>query len=251
VNIAFWPGLGGDAETLCEIAPVLDARGYPATVIDPGYGQRDDWSLGTIASDLAASGAEIYAGHSWGGAVAVEAAAIRAPRALVLLDGGHVGQPDFVVFGESPDPEIALQEARSQHDECRWPSWQAYVDWVRGQMPRWSDELETAARSGMKVVEGEIFPPFDGAELERILRGYHAYDPTRSLAHLPDSIAVLLVVAHGDEFDEARARFVDRFRKLVPNADVEQVESGHDVVWGVGPPLGDLIADWLSRRLRE
>jgi hypothetical protein len=61
----------------------------------------------------------------------------------------------------------------------------------------------------------------------------------------------VLVVAHGDEFDSERERFVDRFRQLVPAADVEQVDSGHDVVWGVGPPLGDLIADWLSRRLGE
>jgi pimeloyl-ACP methyl ester carboxylesterase len=249
MTIAFWPGLGGDAATLCEIGPVLAGRGYPASVVDPRYGLRDDWSLGTLASELAATRADVYAGHSWGAAVAVEAAAIRAPRALVLLDGGHIGSDDFAAFGGSPDPETAIQEVRAQHDDFRWPSWEAYVDWVRGQTPRWSDELELAARSGMRVVDGEILPPFDGPELERILRGYHAYDPSRSLAALPPSTAVLLVVAHGDEFDEARRRFVERFRQLVPAADVEHVESGHDLVWGVGPPLGDLIAAWLSRRL--
>jgi pimeloyl-ACP methyl ester carboxylesterase len=249
MTIAFWPGLGGDTAAFCEIGPVLAARGDPATVVDPRYGRREDWSLAALGSELAATGADIYGGHSWGGAIAVEAASIRPPRALLLLDGGHIGQPDFVAFGGNPDPELAVQEAVAQHEDFRWPTWEAYLDWVRKQTPRWSDELEEAARSGMRVVDGEILPPFDGAELERILRAYHAYDPNCSLPALPDSTAVLLVVASGDEFDDARASFVERFRRLCPAADVEQVESGHDVVWGMGPPLGGLIADWLSRRL--
>jgi len=251
MTIAFWPGLGGDTAAFCEIGPVLAARGYPATVVDPRYGRRDDWSLAALGSELAGTGADVYAGHSWGGAVAVEAASIRPPRALVLLDGGHIGQPDFVAFGGNADPELAVQEVRAQHDDFRWPTWEAYLDFVREQTPRWSEELEQAARSGMRVVDGEILPPFDGAELERIVRAYHDYDPSLLLPALPRSTAVLLVVAHGDEFDSERERFVERFRQLVPAADVERVDSGHDVVWGVGPPLGDLIADWLSRRLGE
>lgn len=249
MTIAFWPGLGGDASTLCEIAPVLAARGHHAFALDPRYGLREDWSLAALASELAATGADVYAGHSWGGAVAVEAALIRAPRALVLLDGGHIGRADFAAFGGSADPETAIREVRAEHETFRWPSWEAYIDWVRGQAPRWSDELEVAARSGMREVDGEILPPFDGAELERILRGYHAYDPTRALAALPTSTAVLLVIAHGDELDAERERFAARLQDLLPAADVERVDSGHDVVWGVGPPLGDLVAAWLSRRL--
>jgi hypothetical protein len=31
----------------------------------------------------------------------------------------------------------------------------------------------------------------------------------------------------------------------VPQGEIREVDSGHDVIWGLGPALGELIADWL------
>ena len=38
MRLAFWPGLGGGASSLAEIAPVLEERGIESATIDPGYG---------------------------------------------------------------------------------------------------------------------------------------------------------------------------------------------------------------------
>jgi hypothetical protein len=37
-----------------------------------------------------------------------------------------------------------------------------------------------------------------------------------------------------------------RFAELLPRGTIRHVESPHDVVWGLGPALGELVADWLA-----
>ena len=251
MRIVFWPGLGGDAESLREIGPVLAKRGYDSVAIEPRYGARADWSMGVLADELAAVDDDpILAGHSWGAAVAVEAAARVAARALVLLDGGYVGPRDFHAFGGDPDLDGALATMLEEHRGFRWPDWDAYLDWTRAQTPRWNDDIETMLRSGMRVVEGEIHPPFDAAELGRIFRGYHGYDAPAALGRLPAELPVLLVVAtEPPEHREAREGFIGRFESLVLNGEVRRVPSEHDLVLGLGPELGALIADWLAVRV--
>lgn len=250
MRLAFWPGLGGGTEALIEVAPVLGVRGIDSTVVDPRYGDRRDWSLGSLAEELAATEADMYAGHSWGAGIAVVAAALRAPRALVLLDGGHVAPTDFPAFGGEANPERRIEQVRAEHDSFRWSSREEYLEWVRAESRRWNPHIERAALEGLREESGEVLPPLDTDTLEAILRGYEAYDAVGALEQLPRGIPVLLVAPFGDaELDEARDQFVDRFRKHVPDADVERVEAGHDVIFDLGPPLGDLVADWVYRRV--
>ncbi|HET7648061.1 MAG TPA: hypothetical protein VFK17_05780 [Gaiellaceae bacterium] len=130
MRLAFWPGLGGGASSLAEIAPVLEERGIESVALDPRYGDRDDWGLSPQEAGL------------------------------------------------------DLAEAAAEHDGYRWPSVEAYLDFARSTAPRWSERLETMALA--------------------------------------------------------------RFAELLPRGTIRHVESPHDVVWGLGPALGELVADWLA-----
>ncbi|HZQ82573.1 MAG TPA: hypothetical protein VFB25_11420 [Gaiellaceae bacterium] len=57
--------------------------GLEVVALDPGYAAGEDWRLESLADELAATGADIYAGHSWGGAVAATAAVRHPPAGLV------------------------------------------------------------------------------------------------------------------------------------------------------------------------
>jgi pimeloyl-ACP methyl ester carboxylesterase len=247
MRLAFWPGLGGGPASLAEIGPVLASAGVEAVTIDPRYGARTDYSLPALAAELAATGADVYAGHSWGAAVAATAAAARPPCALVLLDGGHVSPHEFVDFGAERTLDERVAELRAEHEGYRWPSMDAYRSFVRERSPRWNERIEEMALEGMRTDRsGDVVPPFDADELERIFRCYEAYDAGRTLDELPDHLRVLLVVANAeDEHAGAQDRFMRRFTERVPLGDVRRVDSGHDVILGLGSELGQLVSGWL------
>ena len=246
MRLAYWPGLGGGTTSLSEITPVLAARGIDSDVLDPRYADRSDWDLGTLAGELVSTGADVYAGHSWGGAIAARAAVQEPPGALVLLDGGFISPCEFSRFGAKPTLDERIAEIREEHGRYRWPSPEAYLEFARSESPRWNETIEADALEGMRYEQGEVLPPFDADELERIVRGYERYDAPSTLAAIGAGVRVLLVAAtppaeRADGHDE----LLDRFRDLVPQGEIRQVESGHDVIWGLGPALGELIADWL------
>lgn len=247
MRLAFWPGLGGGTTSLAEIDPALRARGIEAVTLDPGYGRRETWRLEPLARELAETGADVYAGHSWGGAIAALAAVARPPAALVLLDGGHVAPSEFSAFGSRETLEERIEEIRAEHAGYRWPTTEAYLAWTRAATPRWNDTVEAMALEGMRYEGGEVLPPFDADELEQIVRGYERYDAAAALAAVPPAVPVLLVLATPQpEHVAPRHALVERFAQLVPRGTIRQVESPHDVVWGLGPALGELIADWLE-----
>ncbi len=249
--IVFWPGLGGDGAALLEVAPVFRERGFRVFPLDPLYGRRSDWSLDVLADEMAnVESNPVLMGHSWGAAIAA-VAAVRVPaRALVLLDGGHVSTADLSAFGANPDPETALAEMREEHTSLRWQSWEDYLAWVRPQLPRWNAQINEMVRSGMREIDGEILPPFDADELERIIRGYQAYQPSQIIAVLPHDLPVLLVVSSDPaEHEEARQRIIERFQAIRPTATVKRVAGGHDLVIALGPELADLVGDWLDDAL--
>ena len=246
MRLAYWPGLGGGTTSLSEIAPVLGARGIESVVLDPRYADRSDWDLETLAGELVSSGADVYAGHSWGGAVAARAAVQEPPTALVLLDGGFISPSEFARFGAKPTLDERVAEIRAEHDRYRWPTREAYLEFSRSESPRWNETIEEDALAGMRYENGEVLPPFDADELELIVRGYEMYDAPSTLGALSAEVRVLFVAATPPaERADGHAELLERFGDLVPQSEIRQVECGHDVIWGLGPALGDLIADWL------
>jgi pimeloyl-ACP methyl ester carboxylesterase len=176
VRLAYWPGLGGGTTSLEEIRPVLDAHGIELVVLDPRYGARSDWDLDSLADELAATGADAYAGHSWGGAVAACAAVREPPTALVLLEGGFISPSEFARFGAKPTLDERVAEIREGHARYRWPTKEAYLEYSRSESARWNDTIEADALEGMRYENGEVLPPFDADELEAIVRAYDQYD---------------------------------------------------------------------------
>jgi pimeloyl-ACP methyl ester carboxylesterase len=212
MKLAFWPGLGGESDVLDALAPAFEEHGIHPVVLDPRYGDRADWSLDTLAQELVATGADVYAGHSWGAAVAARAAAIGSPSRLVLLDGGFIAPPEFVGFGAEPTADLRVASILRQHAEM--------------------------------VEQGEALA-LSGPQLEAIIRGYEQYDATATLAALGE-LPVLLVVARvDDQVLAARDALLARFVELVPRGAVVEVDASHDVVDDMGPALARLLADWL------
>jgi pimeloyl-ACP methyl ester carboxylesterase len=232
--------------SLGEISPVLRSRGIETVVLDPRYGARSAWDLEMLAEEVVSTGADVYAGHSWGAAVAARAAVRSAPAALVLLDGGFISPSEFARYGAKPTLEERIAEIREEHGTYRWMSEKAYLEYSRGESPRWNATIEACALEGMRYEDGEVLPPFDADELEAIVRGYEMYDAPKTLASLAADLRVLFVAARPPaERVDGHGELLDRFRELVPQGEIREVDSGHDVIWGLGPALGELIADWL------
>jgi pimeloyl-ACP methyl ester carboxylesterase len=111
VPFLFWHsvGPGGTGEMFAVAAEPLGRAGFRVVALDaPGFGlsparEPDAYALdrlGALLWEVAdAFGLEraVFAGHSWGGAVAVAAAGQRPDRALgvVLYDSGHVDYADW------------------------------------------------------------------------------------------------------------------------------------------------------------
>ena len=68
MTLAYWPAMGGGPSSLLEVAPVLADRGIVTSTIDPRYAEREEWALDVLAAELSATGADTYAGSSWGAA---------------------------------------------------------------------------------------------------------------------------------------------------------------------------------------
>ena len=227
MKVAFWPGLGGGTQAFAEVEDALRERGVHAFTVDPRYGSRGDWRLPVLASELAGTGADAFAGASWGGAVAVVAAGLRAPSALVLIDGGHTGRRD--------QPAV---DVRAHHETLRWSSTEEFVESMRVASPRWNTVLERAAMTNVVERDGAIVPVFDADTLESIIQSFDDYDPCASLAAVPRSTRMLFVASR-DATDE-------QLERLPTHADVRVLDQPHDIVRGLGPELGALIADWLG-----
>ena len=193
----------------------------------------------------------VLAGHSWGGTIAVHAAAGRpsSVAALVLLDSGHLDYAD----DPSSDPDATLEERieRARGQILDIPSFDALIDEVRGEIARpVTPALVEAIRAGVRETstgpEPIVSPEARGAAMQ----GAVDERPSRSWPVLADAaVPVLLLLA--TEPAEARARneaAAVAFRAALPHAELRWCEGwGHDVLADGGPQVGELIAGWLDR----
>jgi pimeloyl-ACP methyl ester carboxylesterase len=121
---------------------------------------------------------------------------------------------------------------------------------MRSRTRTWRPELEERARAGMREEDGELVPHVPHAVLAA---GFHGVAADRPSATLPAVGAgdhpVLLVAARGTLAQEWAQAALDRFRDVVPRADVETVEAGHDVLADAPEETIGLVAEWLRGRL--
>ncbi len=258
--ILFWHALGpaGSGATIGEVAPVLAGRGYRVVAVDgPGFGGSEllpperyelEPLLALVDGILAELGWErpVLMGHSWGGAIAVHAAARRPVAALVLLDSGHID------YGALPDvdPNLPWAEwlAMASQRQSEWPSREAFESDLREGTTRWSDELLSCFLPGLHEVGGRLV----GAPAEARAAAMAGLARTNVSEAWPGlamaSVPTLLLLATADPWVEQNRELVPRFEAALPRAEVRWLDGAtHAILADRGPVLGDELADWLDR----
>jgi pimeloyl-ACP methyl ester carboxylesterase len=216
----FWHALGPDASSAYfeDVARALAGRGFDVYGIDgPGFGaspllEPEDYRLDALARRLWATvdGLElerpVLAGHSWGGAIAVTAAAQRPTEvtAVVLFDSGHIDYGELDDVDPDKPLDVWLAEVQARPDP-RNAEGRAYA--MRG--------LTDPVSPGWAVLAEHAVP-------------------------------TLLLLATEEPHVHVNRAHVGRFEAAVPHAEVRWVDgAGHGIVDDVGAPLGDQVADWL------
>jgi pimeloyl-ACP methyl ester carboxylesterase len=255
--ILFWHALGPAASgaTIGEAAPVLAERGYRIAAVDgPGFGAsqllpHERYELEPLLAlldrivDTLGFERPVLIGHSWGGALAVNAAARRPAAALVLLDSGHI---DYATLPDvNPDEpwESWLETARQRQAE--WPNRDAFEHDLREGTTRWSPELLDCFLPGLHDVDGRLVgaPAEARAAAMRGLARRNVSDAWPALAGLP----TLLLLATSEPWGAQNRELVARFEAAVPHAQIRWLEGAtHAILADCGPALGDEIADWLD-----
>jgi pimeloyl-ACP methyl ester carboxylesterase len=244
-----------------ELAPALLARRWRLLAPDaPGYGltpkrDPDGYELGALARLLLSIAGRRAAliGHSWGGAVALEAAATRpeSVSAVVLLDSGHFDYQDL----EGVEPDATLEDLTEESRARLVPvaDWDELLREVRSEIRREPTETLLAVfREGVEQRDDGLWPKslpeVRAAALLGLLRGRRMSSlwPVLGEAGVP----VLLVT--GTEPPETRPQSEEAARRLlaaIPTAEWRPLDgAGHDLIADRGPELGELLADWLAAR---
>jgi pimeloyl-ACP methyl ester carboxylesterase len=256
--IFFWHALGpvGSGATIGEVATALAASGYRVAAVDgPGFGGSEllpperyetEPLLALVDGVLAELRWErpVFMGHSWGGALAVHAAARRPFDGLVLLDSGHID------YSALPDVDAGLpwEEwlATARERQAEWPSREAFEHDLREGTTRWSDELLGCFLPGLhETDDGRVAgsPPEARAAAMRGLARSNVSEAWPALAGTP----TLLLLATEEPWGSQNRELIERFEAAVPHAEVRWVEGAtHAIPADLGPELGDDIADWLD-----
>jgi pimeloyl-ACP methyl ester carboxylesterase len=262
--VLFWHALGAvvSGAWIGEVAPLLAERGYRVIAVDgPGFGDSpalapEAYAVPALADLLWGVANEfrlerpVLVGHSWGGTIAVRAAAERPSdvAALVLLDSGHVDYAD--VPGSDPDAtlEERVERARAQiHDV---PSFDALADELAAEVRRpVTPALLKAVRAGVRDgVDGSVEPIVTPETRAAAMQGAVAERPSEHWPVLADAaVPVLLLLAtEPAESRTANEAAASRFRTAIPHADVRFCEGwGHDLLADGGPALAEILGDWL------
>ena len=183
-----------------------------------------------------------YVGWSWGASIGVHLGARHRERldALVLLDAGHTDVP-----GDPAESlEAILAGLSEQHVRYRFDSWDAFFAAARETRPRWRPALEERLRAGMHEVDGTIVARSDHRAAAAAWYGLLQEQPSSAHAALGESdLPILLVVATRND----TAAELERFRAVVPHADVRTVDSGHDLLADAPEETIAVVADFLQR----
>jgi len=237
-------GLGGNAATWAGLVRQLPGRHVIAIDL-PGHGMSpmpSSWDIARLARDIVAAvrarwpGAHIWVGHSWGGKLAVAAAATDSDgtRGLILVDAVpaspyRIGDPAGVVeslFAGELDP---------------WPSLDSALVSVRHlpQFTPWTAEVELAFRRAVAVQrDGRVIPLLSRAKGIAILQSL-ATDLTQSAAAIRSPVLVLS--APHSFFEQAQ-------HVLFPTADFVSLAGNHWLQISNVRGVSSAVLTWLSAR---
>lgn len=257
---AFWHGLGPLVSGAYgrELAPALLGRGWRVLAPDaPGCGRspaRDPaaYGLDDIADLLLASaeGPVALIGHSWGGSLAVAAAARRPElvTALVLLDAGHRDARDRPGFVDA-SLEERIEQARA--DALRLADWDALLNLLREETRREpTDMLVGIVREAFEQKDDGIWPITTPEVLAGGMLGVDRGPRMSSLwPRLAETGLPVLLLTATEPADERAGNAANARRLLaaIPTAEWRELEgSGHRVLADAGPQVARIVASWLD-----
>jgi len=239
------------------IGPLAEA-GYAIAAPDhPGFGQSppidpDAYAVPRLA-DRAWETADalgwrelVLSGHSWGGSIAVHAAAARPDRvqALVLVDSGHLDYADQPGVGIDKSVEILSAEAEAARR--RAPDRASIAKDLELDV---DDAVVTAFLAGMMDDgEGGLISRTKGTSrgpaMYHLMRARQS-DQRQAIAdaRIP---TLLLLATKPDEIRAQNETAAARFSEAVPQANIQFIDATHSLVTDLRDEFGKTVADWLE-----
>jgi pimeloyl-ACP methyl ester carboxylesterase len=263
--LLFWHPLGTvtSGAWLTELAPVLVRHGYRAVAVDgPGFGASPAIDPGQMGVDrlaglmwgvAAALGLHqpVVMGHSWGGVVALRAAAERAAdvAALVLLDSGHRDYAD----DPRTQPDLTLADRAGQvRDQLEvWPDLAALHADVQDDLRRpATDALLAALAPAVRQRDHGSLVPVVSAET--VAGARHGLVRERCSARWPaladaGTPVLLLLADQPPELAAVGVADAERMRASLPQLEARLMTGwGHDLIGDGGPAVAEVVVEWLS-----
>jgi pimeloyl-ACP methyl ester carboxylesterase len=259
--LLFWHALGPghSGSSFAVAAEPLATAGRRVLAVDaPGFGRSpaagdEDYRLERLAAlvwsvaDALGVGRAVVAGHSWGGSIAVFAAAAQPERtaALILYDSGASDFADHPFADLSATREQLIESAG---EISGFESWDRLVELLRAEgldqpwtLDAWR-EATTVGPDGTVAVRASA--EVCGTALYHSMR---ARPSERWQVLAAARIPTLLVLAtEPPEARETNERQLPRFLDAVPQAEVVRPGCRHQVFADLGARAGDLTATWLD-----
>ena len=243
--LLFWPGLQLPAHVMLnEHGPELAAAtGRRVLAVSPPGWETpplpaDDYLPTALVRGIVALLDELglervaYVGFSWGASIGCHFAAAQPERldALVLLDAGYTDFQDRPGFREQ-DLAAITAETVEQARSLRWSTWDECFERFRGYVRTWGPSHERRVREGMREEDGQIVPAVPPEVVAAAAYGVISERPSGTLERLGRlDVPILLVVASDTIGNEWGRAALDRFRQAVPEAEIEEIDSGHDLL---------------------
>jgi pimeloyl-ACP methyl ester carboxylesterase len=245
------------------IGPLADAGFAIAAPDHPGFGQSppidsDAYAVPRLAdrawqiADALGWRELVLSGHSWGGSIAMHAAAARPDRvqALVLVDSGHLDYADSPGAGIDKSLEALSAEAeaarRRAHDRA---------DIAKDLELDVDDAVVTAFLEGM-MDDGEgglisrTVGTSRGAAMYHLMRARQSEQwQAIADARIP---TLLLLATKPDDIRSQNEAAATRFGEAVPQADIRFIEGAtHSLITDLREEFGRTVAGWLAETRRS
>ncbi len=242
-SIILLHGLGGNALWWSGLIKALPNRHFICLDL-PGHGESpptQDWAIQPMASEIAAlvssrwPGSHLWGGHSWGGKLAILAAASArdSTLGLMLMDPVPVTAIKFPDLGAIADWLFGAELKT-------WRNMDDAIQAVRilPQYQTWTTELERGFRHGLLVQEGgRVTPILTRDRAITILDALYSVDITERAQSL--EIPILLVIANESrQFQAPNSKVFTRAKQVI-------VPGNHWINVNSIDALASAISEWL------
>jgi pimeloyl-ACP methyl ester carboxylesterase len=240
------------------IGPLVDGGFAIAAPDHPGFGQSppvdpDAYAVPRLA-DRAWAIADalgwrdlVLSGHSWGGSIAVHAAAARPARVrgLVLVDSGHLDYADQPEADLSKSLESLSAEAETARRRAPDRAGVAKDLELEPDDPVVTAFLEGVMDDGQGGLISRTTGMSRGAAMYHLMRARQS-DHWSAIAdaRIP---TLLLLATKPDDIRTLNQAGAARFREAVPQADIRFIAGAtHSLITDLRDRFGETVRDWLD-----